>query len=263
VNTQPDAMHILTGSYALDALTGPELEEFERHLRDCAICADEVRGLRETAARLAMAKTTRPPARMQERVLAATYLTRQLPPVPGEMPGREQWRAAIARVLSRRSPAGRRHRLARTAWIPAAVVGAAAAGVIVFTLTQAGTQPQQDAVQASRATITQVVQAPDARIENTRTSTGGKVTVIFSGQQQLALVTATGMTSPTAGHVYQLWVLSGTGARSAGLLTPADQGTPVLTSGIKPGDQIGITVEPAGGTASPTTAPVAVIPLTA
>jgi anti-sigma-K factor RskA len=263
VSTQPEAMHILTGSYALDALTGPELEDFERHLRDCAICADEVRGLRETAARLAMARTARPPARMQERVLAATYLTRQLPPVPGELSGRDQRRARMPRARSRRSRAGRGHRVFRTVWIPAAVAAASVAAAVVFGLAQAGTPRQPDAVQAGNAAITQIVQAPDARIENMRTSAGGRVTVVFSGQRQLAIVTATGMTSPPAGQVYQLWVMSPTGARSAGVLTPADQGAPVLASGIRPGDRIGITVEPAGGTSSPTTAPVAVIPLTA
>jgi anti-sigma-K factor RskA len=263
VNTQPDDMHILTGSYALDALTGAELENFERHLRDCAICADEVRGLRETAARLGLARAARPPARMQERVLAATYLTRQLPPLSSEINERDQRRAAISRVLSPKSPAGRRRRLLRTVWIPAAVAAASVAAAVVFGLVQAGTPRQPDAVQAGNAAITQIVQAPDARIENMRTSAGGRVTVIFSSQQQLALVTAIGMTSPPAGHVYQLWVMSPAGARSAGLLTQTSQAAPVLASGIRPGDRIGISVEPAGGTSSPTTTPVVVIPLTA
>jgi anti-sigma-K factor RskA len=263
VITQPDAVHILTGSYALDALTGAELENFERHLRSCVICADEVCGLRETAARLAMARTARPPARMQERVLAATYLTRQLPPVLGETTGWDQRHAGISQMLSRRSRTGRRHPRARTVWIPAAVAAASVAAAVVFGLGPVGAPHQPDAVQAGNAAITQIVQAPDARIENMRTSAGGRVTVVFSGQRQLALVTATGMTSPPAGQVYQLWVMSPAGARSAGLLTQTGEAAPVLASGIRPGDRIGITVEPAGGASSPTTTPVVVIPLTA
>ena len=51
-----DDWHVLTGSYALDALPDPEQEEFERHLQHCPSCEAEVRGLRETAARLAMAR---------------------------------------------------------------------------------------------------------------------------------------------------------------------------------------------------------------
>jgi hypothetical protein len=46
------------------------------------------------------------------------------------------------------------------------------------------------------------------------------------------------------------------GARSAGLL----QDTQLLASAVTPGDRIGITVEPSGGTTRPTTTPVAVLP---
>jgi anti-sigma-K factor RskA len=69
------------------------------------------------------------------------------------------------------------------------------------------------------------------------------------------------MPSPPAGKVYQVWVISSAGARSAGLLPAATAGRtePLLADGISPGDQIGITVEPAGGTTHPTTTPLAVI----
>ena len=66
-----DDPHVLTGSYALDALAEPERRSFERHLAHCASCQAEVRGLRETAARLALAKALRPPPRLRARVLAA------------------------------------------------------------------------------------------------------------------------------------------------------------------------------------------------
>ena len=69
----PDQWHVLTGGYALDALSGPEREAFERHLPGCASCQAEVRGLRETAARLALSAAVEPPIRMEQRVLAATY----------------------------------------------------------------------------------------------------------------------------------------------------------------------------------------------
>ena len=78
-----DDWHLLTGSYAVDALTGPEREGFERHLHHCVSCDAEVRGLRETAARLAMARSLRPPPGLQDRVLAAAYRTRQLGPAAG------------------------------------------------------------------------------------------------------------------------------------------------------------------------------------
>ena len=50
-----DDLHVLTGSYVLDAVSDTEREEFDRHLQHCPACDAEVRGLRETAARLALA----------------------------------------------------------------------------------------------------------------------------------------------------------------------------------------------------------------
>ena len=48
-------LHLLTGAYAADAVTGAELAEFEKHLEELRGPArKEVRGLRETAARLAV-----------------------------------------------------------------------------------------------------------------------------------------------------------------------------------------------------------------
>ena len=78
VSLQRHELHLLTGSYALDALTDDERAEFEKHLDRCPSCAEEVRGLRETAARLAMATAVTPPPGMRQEVLAAAALTRQL-----------------------------------------------------------------------------------------------------------------------------------------------------------------------------------------
>jgi anti-sigma-K factor RskA len=54
-------------------------------------------------------------------------------------------------------------------------------------------------------------------------------------------------------------------ATSAGLLAVTSSGlmAPVLASGVLPGDRLAITVEPAGGTVQPTTAPVVIMPVTA
>jgi anti-sigma factor RsiW len=244
-----DDLHVLTGSYALDALNDPEREEFERHLQHCPSCDAEVRGLRETAARIAMASTVAPPARMELRVLAASYRTRQLPPLPGPRVSRP-YRAQVARLFAGRS--GRVPRRVASFAAAASVAAAVALGV-----TQFATQHQLQRVRASGAAITRVVTAPDARLATRGTSAGGSVTVVASAALQEAVVTTTGLVSPPAGRIYQVWVMSPSGARSAGLLARA--GT-LLASAVLPGDRIGITVEPAGGTSRPTTTPVVVLP---
>jgi anti-sigma-K factor RskA len=235
-----DGLHALSGSYVLDALSEPERESFERHLQHCALCTDEVRGLRETAARLGLAKTLDPPPQLRPRVLSAAYRTRQLPPPVAERIGLE-----------------RRRRIPRLA---AALAAAALVVVATLGITQVVTRHQPGGAPTANAAISRVVTAADAQTETARTSAGGTVTVVVSAGQRAAVVSATGMRSLPASETYQLWVIGPHGARSAGLLSGTGQVGPVLASGVASGDRIGITVEPAGGTASPTTTPVIAVP---
>ena len=110
VKVMRDDLHVLSGSYVLDALSEPERDSFERHLQHCPLCEDEVRGLRETAARLGLAKTLDPPPQLRPRVLAAAYRTRQLPPPVGDRIGLDR-RRTRARKLSAVSPDPRRRPL--------------------------------------------------------------------------------------------------------------------------------------------------------
>ena len=236
-----DDLHVLTGSYVLDAVSDEERAEFERHLQFCPTCDAEVRGLRETAARLALACAVNAPARMEQHVLAATYRTRQLPPLPASRPRR------IPRV-HRRIP----HVPRRLAVLAAA---ASVAAAVALGITQLTAQHQLDQAQATA--IARVVTAPDAQVDTARTRAGGSVTVVTSVALHEAVVSTSGMASLPSGRVYQVWVMSPSGARSAGLM----HGSSLLASAVRPGDQIGITVEPAGGTARPTTTPVAVVPV--
>ena len=65
------------------------------------------------------------------------------------------------------------------------------------------------------------------------------MTAVVSARDHEAVVTAAGMPAPPA---------SSTGS------TP-----PVLTTDIQPGDHLGITIEPAGGSARPTTTPIVLL----
>jgi anti-sigma-K factor RskA len=226
VKSMRDDLHVLTGGYALDALNQHEQENFERHLARCGSCATEVRGLRETATRLALAEALRPPPQMQPRVMAATYRTRQLPPLPVSDRARRAPRLLIA------------------------AAAASAAAALTFGVIQAVTHHPSP-------TISAVEQAPDASIQTMRTSVGGTVTLISSLRLRDAVVTAAGLPPAAPDRVYQLWVIGPGGARPAGFVTTGS----VLASGIAPGDRIGITVEPAGGTSRPTTKPVVLMPV--
>jgi anti-sigma-K factor RskA len=240
-----DDLHTLTGAYALDAIDGPERERFEHHLHRCQPCGHEVRGLQETAARLAVAVARTPPPRMKVAVLGAAARTRQLPPVVDTRPAPDP-----------RAARGRRPRLA-------VVVASVATAVVIALGIAFGMQRDQlNVVRAQQHAVAAVLNAPDARIVTDRTNLGGTATVVVSARLHKLIFTTHGLPTLAGSRVYQLWVMGpGGSATSVGLLAKSgDAGTlPLLASGLIRGDRMGVTVEPSGGTKQPTTKPIVVI----
>jgi anti-sigma-K factor RskA len=243
VSVQSHDLHLLTGAYAVDALTGDEVAEFETHLEQCAPCAEEVRELRETAARLGLATAITPPPRLRAQVLDAANRVRQLPP-------------SGARLLTA-GPARRGGRLRRALPRPIAVTVMAAA-IVALAVLQVGTRHQLQQAQAGNRAVASVLAASDARIELSSSAVGGTVTAVISRHDREAVITAAGLPAPRDAKVYQLWVISAAGPRSVGLLPGSSAGatSPVLADDVQPGDQLAITIEPAGGTRQPTTTPI-------
>jgi anti-sigma-K factor RskA len=244
-------LHTLTGVYALDAVDGTERDLFEHHLRRCRPCGNEVRGLAETATGLAMAAALPPPPRIKERVLAASALTRQLPPVIDRPSRPVRW---APRQALRRS------------WTPrlAAAVAVVSLAVAVA-LGAAGLRTRQElnAARAQDQAIAAILAAPDARIMSQAATGGGTATVVVSRAEGKIVFTTAGLPRLPASKVYELWLMGPPEIRRAGLLpSPAAGRTaPVLASGLAAGDSVGVTVEPAGGTSRPTTAPIVVMAL--
>ena len=243
MSVQSHDLHLLTGVYAVDALTGGELDEFEKHLEQCPTCAEEVRELRETAARLGLATAIAPPPWMRAQVLDAANRVRQLPPS-----GPRTLTAGLTRPARRL-----RRRLPR----PIAVTAMAAA-IVALAVLQVGTRHQLQQAQTKNQTIASVLAASDARIELGSSTVGGTVTAVVSPHDREAVITAAGMPTPSGARVYQLWVISPAGYRSLGLLPGSSAGAiaPVLADDVQPGDQLAVTIEPAGGTRQPTTIPI-------
>ncbi len=236
-------LHTLTGVYALDALENTERERFEHHLQRCQPCSHEVRGLHETATRLALAVAEPPPPGLRDRVLSMAARTRQHPPVMDQRPVPQP----------------------RSAWVPrlAGIAAAVAVAVAVaLGITQSATQGKLDRVQAQEQAIEAVLNAPDARIVSHRSSVGGTATVVFSEARHKMIFTTSGLPPLPDNKVYELWLIAPGSNRPAGLLPPPRGGrtAPVLAAGLAAGDQAGVTVE-AGGSAQPTTTPIVAIPL--
>jgi anti-sigma-K factor RskA len=254
VNLRPrrdQELHDLAGAYALNALDDGERERFERHLDGCAACTEEVRGFAATVTAMGIAAASEPPPGMKQRVMAAAGVTRQVPPaVADTRPDRKHRHG--------KAPAPRPRLVPRLAFGVGVAGLAAAASLGVVTVT---TQHQLDSVQSQSAAIAAVLSAPDARIASAATSAGGTTTVVSSIHQAAMVVTSSGLRELPSAKVYELWFLGPGSARRAGLLPPPSGGStaPVLASGLKPGDKVGVTVEPAGGSAAPTTTPIVVM----
>jgi hypothetical protein len=245
-------LHTLTGAYALHALSEDERGAFERHAADCEACTEEVRELTETATRLALAVSAVPRPELRARVLQRITTVRQDAPrtVP---PPRSARSAARARGLSR--------------WALAACVATAAAlgGTTVWQHDRAQDARQQ-AQRAEQRTdaVASVLGAPDARTRSAKLADGARGTVVVSKSLDEAVFIASGMAEPPAGKVYQLWFDDAGTMRSAGLMDPGRTTEAVLMEGSVDGASgMGITVEPAGGSAEPTSSPVALMALPA
>jgi anti-sigma-K factor RskA len=114
--------------------------------------------------------------------------------------------------------------------------------------------------QAGNAEIAAVLAARDAQTTSAATSAGGTATVIASLAEGKVVFTSYGLRALSPSEVYELWFIGTGGARPAALLPSA---TPVLVAGLAAGDAIGVTVEPAGGSAAPTTTPIVVMAVAA
>ena len=84
-----------------------------------------------------------------------------------------------------------------------------------------------------------------------RVTTGGTATVLESRHQHSLVFTASRLRALPAGRNYELWLMGPGRARSAGLLPRPRAGMigPMVISGLVAGERIGLTVEPAGGSA--------------
>lgn len=251
-------LHSLAAPYALDALEPAERVRFEKHLRACDRCTAEVRELAEDAVRLAWSTAAPPPAAMRDRVLAAV---RAIPQDPA--PARERTPQLPPHVWGTQPPPARSHSpRPRPLFVPFATVTAAAALVVagLFAVQANRTQDQLDAARSQSREIAHVLSASDARATSDRDARGRTMGVIASASEGRAVVTLSGYPAPPSGRVRQLWQMRpGAQPRSLGLF---DGDTPLIATGlVKSATSLAVTVEPDGGSAQPTTQPIAQLAL--
>jgi anti-sigma-K factor RskA len=250
--------HTLAGAYAMDALDGQDRARFERHLERCEECTREVAGLHEATARLAGAAAVRPPDALKELLLAETARTRQLPPVTRGAPAATARRGPAA--PDRPARLRGRLRAPRLAVVLAGVAVLAAVAVWASGTVVRSSPPAQSAVSHDVATV---LTAPDLAVLTGRVRTGGTATVMMSRRDRMLVFAAAGLRALPGSQCYELWLMGPGADRPAGLLPMPKHGMsgPVVAVGLRTGDRLGLTVEPAHGSRRPTSSMILVLAL--
>ncbi|MFI7496681.1 anti-sigma factor domain-containing protein [Kocuria sp. M4R2S49] len=235
-------VHADAALYAVDALEPGERAAFELHLRGCASCREEVAAFGEVGAHLASVVAAPPPAALRENVLAAVHGTRQ--------ERRSERRAGDASGATPVSLAQRRR--PRRRWLAAAAAavllpGAALGGWALGTQTE---QREQRLVAQEQDRQTRLLSAPDVTIRQLEVD-GRPATLVVSEQEDAALFVASDLAGPGEDREYQLWLVQGD--------TPVPDvhfgGGQVrvwLDGDVGRAGAVAMTVEPAGGSETPT-----------
>ncbi|SEP63468.1 Anti-sigma-K factor RskA [Arthrobacter sp. OV608] len=250
--------------YALDAVTDDERRAIEEYISAAPAAErtsffERVRQSRETLTRTFKAEEE-PPADLFDRIVA--QLPARLPaqlPTPGPSPAPEQegngpegptdeLAKARQRREERRRPAGTRRWLAGIAAAAAIALGGVGVGSYIA--------DQNDP-------LNQVVRADDVREASVPVAAGGTATVLVSSSKDALVVKMNGVPAPPEGKVYQMWLIpkDGSAPVSQGLMDEAALSKPAVVEGIASAAALGITVEPVGGSKSPTLPTVAAAPL--
>jgi len=244
-------IHSLSGAYAVDAVDDIERARFGQHLAGCPDCRAEVESLRRAAVELSHLSRALPPARLREQVLRDISAVRPLPPqVEQEASARIEQTARTRRT----PPEAKEQRRWSSRWLAAA----AAAVVLLGGGAAAVTQPWERQSQGQLTVAERVLSAPDKQATDKTFPGGASATLVRSKEVGRAVLVTHSMPGAPAGKVYQLWLQTTAGTMApAGLMPPKSDQTVVLEGDAATATGAGITVEPEGGSAAPTTEPIA------
>ncbi|WP_303311736.1 anti-sigma factor [Hymenobacter sp. BT730] len=264
--------------YVLGTLTLREQTEVERLADAHTEIRQELDQITQALEGYALAHAAAPPAGMRERVLAGWQAAIQLeapvaatPPVaePGRviaMPASEEPARTSGRALT---------------WLMAAAVALLLISNFIFYRNWQNASQELTAMQSSRdelAANTRVVQErltqrtnelamfrDDAyhtvQLNGTPNAPGAKARVHFNPTTKAVYVEVRNLPKPPEGKQYQLWALDNGKPIDAGMLAEATMtGDSVqLMKSIASAQAFAMTVEPAGGSASPTLSSMAVL----
>ncbi|MEP7378696.1 MAG: anti-sigma factor [Chloroflexota bacterium] len=231
----------LAGLYVLDALVAAERAQVDAHLANCAQAHDDFAAVGGVVPALAsLADPVGAPASLKNKVLA-------------------DYRAGA--YAGAHSPAAR-VRPARQSWLGWAAAAAAVlllavtAGWAVTAQSHADAQAQRAQQLAQAINILSSPRSQSATLHGAAQADGarGFAAIDRSGAGYMVLLN---LPAAPAGQAYQAWYLTDHQPTSAGLLSVQEGGFAVLSlSSPTPFDQVALTLEPAAGSAQPTSDPI-------
>ncbi len=251
--------------YALDAVTEQERSAINQYISAAPAAErdsfyERVRQSRETLTRTFKAEEE-PPADLFDRIFAQLPAqdARRDPGAPAPSASAfassaagssDELAKARQRREERRRPTGARRWLAGIAAAAAIALGGVGVGSYFA--------DQNDP-------LNQVVRAGDLREASVDVAGGGTATVQISSSEDAVVVRMKDVPAPPEGKVYQMWLIprDGSAPVSQGLMDAEALSKPAVVEGISSAAALGITVEPVGGSESPTMPTVAAAPLDA
>lgn len=269
-----DELLSLADVYALDAVDAAERADIDRRLEDAddatrAEFAVRVAATRQVLADLSAADAAEPPAKLRERVLAvpdeaSAVRGSDVPDdggagaAPDDGGPAERGRRHAGNVTPLRR---RRRTLAVLAGVAAAVIIAAGGIGIGYGIAKSN-QPRTNQPEDLQA---EVLDAPDATLKTAELPGGGTTTLVTSAEENAGVVLLHQPGEPPKGKVYQMWLMDagGKNPRSVAIMGQSDikPTTTALIKGVKNAGAFAITVEPDGGSKTPTTKPFSLISL--
>ena len=261
--THEEAQELL-GAYALDAVDGDERVALEHHVSECVRCASELDGLREVAA--ALGNQGEPASQeLWDRISARLYDDvdgARVPPIraldlPHADPSPSHSPTPVtAPVVALRTAMSRRARFGVAAM---AVAAALLVGVLSVSLINANNHVSQltNALDlASRNVVDAALVTPghvNVTLNDAHSVNVAKF-VLVHGQGYLV---SSQMSTLPVGKTYQLWGIIDHKPISIGLMGNSPHEVSFSVEGTRLPTALAVTIEPAGGSVTPTSPIVA------
>jgi anti-sigma-K factor RskA len=252
--THEDASELLA-SYALDAVVGDEHEQIEAHLEECPRCRAELDAYRDVTA--AMGNSVEPlPEGLWSSI--SSRLPERMDEEPPPMPRLVFTHGVEAAREERVRPRGSRNVLAVIGTI--AVGAAAVASVLGINLVRADNRvaSYQNAIgQSTPTAVVAALETPGHKVVNLTNTSGHRLAQFVITPDWRGYLVTSNLRPLSSGETYQLWGINDGRSISLGLLGQSPNQATFTSAGSSGPSQLGITVEPAGGSVVPSSPMVA------